>query len=877
MASISPNTLGAGIYTVTASRALVADLRLDIVGTSPFAEFQLRFPAAAAGVEVRLDRGAATSVALPVLDGATLNDNISFANRRILASATAIGAEIVIDCQLRTTAGAAAGEAWSVRARAADAQTWQLSQIEDLPGDPTITRVLCDPASGFTVTAATFANGAVREQDTVTLTAAAAGGTAAAPTVVGGPVPAVSYRFTKTGFVPITAFPACSASQTMTFTPPGVYRDQAITISEQVWFETGCGTVGFLNSETPAQALTIRPRTQHLALVLDRSGSMSGPRWDNATTAAQIMGNLFLAMRSGVNAADRITEIVFEDQGCSWHGAPVSPLVTPVLPLTALSAADLCGTAFGAPGSCTPIGDGLIRAIDDLAALGVADDPHFTIVLLTDGYENSGTVIVDPNTPAPAGIQKFGVARQTGAARQSVNARLSVFTIGVGATVQEDVLDALATQFGGGYRLVAGVTEHEVAEAMAQMASLSQATEQRTPEPGGPAAPRLVHIEPGVSRLAIAVLGAAGSDTLTLERRVQGAAGFTPVAASVRKCAGHHFVWVDVAALHGGDETAVPAADWHIQRKDTAGATVTILDKDLLVFVDLFVRTDLVFDREHYATGDPIRLTARVRAGSDPVTGTKVVVELARPGESLGSYLAVRGSDYRAGRPRPPDPHAPKAAMLAHFTDGRGLPIDTPTGVFDDGTDELFDDGEGNYTNRYSNTDAEGTYTWRVTVTAELPDGSTYTRVLTLSRWVGVSIDPAKTETHTSTTGYEGYLRTSVTVVPRDRSGQYLGPFRPTDLRFTVRGGHFQAIRPSENSRGVEYRTKDGGIVLSRYDGGYTRVVETRHGEHATVLVTVKGVELPPIEVGERVGDAPPARRNRWLGEQIDKARRKIR
>ena len=42
----------------------------------------------------------------------------------------------------------------------------------------------------------------------------------------------------------------------------------------------------------------------------------------------------------------------------------------------------------------------------------------------------------------------------------------------------------------------------------------------------------------------------------------------------------------------------------------------------------------------------------------------------------------------------------------------------------------------------------------------------------------------------------------------------------------------------------------DGGVVLSRYDGGYTRVLRIPWEAAGSVTVTVKGQVLEPIPVG---------------------------
>jgi Mg-chelatase subunit ChlD len=877
--SISPANVGSTVYTVSNSKGLSADLRLDMVTTTPFPFFQVRYPPSAPGVQVTLRRGGTSLNLLP----GPVNDTTTFTNRRIVASASPSGSDTLLTCEIRATASPAPNEAWTVQAGSAAPHTWQFTQVDNTPADPTITRIMCDPVAKFTITAPTLTGSTVREKDTVTLTASPATGPAATPTVVGGPAPSVSYSWTKTGNLAITQFPQCSTSQTMSFNAPGVYGPRTVNIVEQVWFEGGCPSpVGFLNASAPAQALTIDARPQHLALVLDRSGSMTGPRWENAKTAARILAHLFVAMRSSVVVADRIEEIVFEDSSCTWHTPSIDPLIGSVLPLSSVGSADgaICGVKFGPAGTCTPIGDGLIKAIDDLAALGTADDPHFTIVLLTDGYENSGTVVVSPNTPVPVlqpPVQKFSTARQEGTARQGVNNRLSLFTIGLGPTVQEDVLDALAAQSQGVYRHVVDVGQ--VGQAMADMVAFSHAAQRVSPEPAG-ATPttRLVKVDPKVSRLAVAVEWSNATDTIGLGWREQGSGGsFTDISkpgadAAVKKCPTHGFIWVDVASLFGGDESAVPATEWQIVHYDSSAVPqpLPLVDGDLLVFVDLFVRADVVFDREQYRTGDPMVVTARLRAGDDPITKATVTVELARPGESLGTFLATNGAGYQPTQPSPPDPDAPKAQMLKDLLrrhdKGPGLPILTPPSIFEDGSNQLFDDGahhdeaagDGNYANRYLELDKEGSYTWRFAVAGELPDGSAFTRVITVSKWVGIRVDPGSSPVTTSVLASPpGLQLTQITVYPKDRNGEFLGPFRPEDVVFKSSSCPFQKLERQTVPEGVVFPQKDGGSMVSRYDGGYTRVVECEQGRSSTITIIVQGQQLKPITTGQPRGCLP--------------------
>ncbi|KUJ69076.1 hypothetical protein ACZ90_14645 [Streptomyces albus subsp. albus] len=860
MPSISPAATGSPVYTVYHSKGLVADLRLAVGVTPPFPFLAVRFPADADAAQVTLVRGTTSLALLP--DPGT--DSTTFSHRQVIAEAVEDGSDIVLGVEIRATSTASAGEVWSVRAQAASPQAqWQFTQPDNAPGDLTVTRIMCDPAAGFAMSAPAPAGGQV------TLTAVPARGTTSDPTVVGAPAPITAYRWSKSGGVTIPDFPVCSAGPQGVFTMPVVYTPKTIEISEEVWFETGCpGPVGMLSNSSGPQTLDIRTGPQHLALVLDRSGSMSGQRWQNATTAAQILGNLFVAMRTGVNLADRIEQLVFEDTSCSWH-PNADPVIHPVLPASDLgtAGASICAVDYGPAGSCTPIGDGLIRAIDDLAALPVQDDAKYTIVLLTDGYENSGSVRVSPSTPLPAGasgIPSFAVARQTGTARQRVHQRLSLYTIGLGGTVQEDVLDSLAAQSKGVYRHVVQVSQ--VADAMAQMAASSH-TAERVPSAPDPQTPpgRLVTLEPRVNRLAVAVLWTDPAHTVELAWRPLAATDpFTVVPTAVKQCPTHGFATVDLASLFGGEES-VPATQWRIRHQDGAGNALPLADTDLLVFVDLFVRVQIVFDRTAYGTGDSMTITARIRAGDDPVTSATVTVELVRPEESLGTFLAADGAQYRPSHPTGHDPHAPKARMLtdllrAHEM-GDGLPLRKPTAIFEDGSNRLFDDGahhdgeagNGDFANRYVKADKEGTYTWRFVIAGKTPDGSAFSRVLTVSRWVGITPDPENTRVQVDQVpSPAGRRLTRITVHPRDRNGEFLGPFRPEDVLFASSTCPFQAAEQEHepDSDGVRYPCRDGGTILSRYDGGYSRVLDCPTGTPATVTVTVRGVRLPPIVLG---------------------------
>jgi hypothetical protein len=876
MPDISPSTTGATTYTINGSKGVIADLSLNVTLIAPVT-FSVTYPTAAAGVQVELSLGATILNLLP-----PVTNNLSFANRRVSSTTTAVGPNTTLTCTIEALA-AAGVDPWVVRVSGLAGGTCVFTQGENDPMSLTITRIMCDPVA---VIATVAPPSPVNEKVNVTLTASLATGPALTPTVVGLPAPVVTYRWTYIGQIAINEFPAEGPSQTLPFVAPGVYAAQTIQVTLQVWFGAP-GPVGFLNNTSPVTPLTINPIPQRLALVLDRSGSMSGAKWENAKTAARILTHLFIALRQGVSANDRVGLVVFEDTTCSWHLAPINAGVSTVMNLSDTATADglICPLNFGPAGSCTPIGDGLYRGMELLNSPGAPTGTAYTIILLTDGYENSGTIRVDPNTPT-GGV----VVRNFSAARTdfpTVNANLKIFAVGLGATVQEDVLDALPLPMGAGpsgiYRHVTDVDQLE--EAIEQMVTMSQEAQQIVPFAGAPpegdpaplAQQRYFQLDPGVARLALSIEWTNAADTIELAKRDMAggvfSGSFSPVAATVKGCPTHGFVTVDLAALFGG-ETNVPATQWRVVHR-TGGVPQVIADANLMVFVDLYVKADIVFNKERYQTGEPMTITARLRAGDQIITGATVSVELARPGESLGTFLATNAQGFQlpgpidrprdpdSTQPRPGDAHHPKQIMLMQLLKNKGwdsLPIVRPPGIFTDGSRQLFDDGahsdgranDGNYANVYTDTLKEGTYTWRFYIEGQLADGSRFNRLITISKWVGVNVDTLLSNLNVTygLAAPRGFSAAQVIVRPVDAHGNYLGPFRTADLSFKTSAGNFLAANAlSQPTDGMAIDQADGAATISHFDGRYSRVLVYPSGPAPIVTVSVQDKPFVPVVI----------------------------
>lgn len=146
--------------------------------------------------------------------------------------------------------------------------------------------------------------------------------------------------------------------------------------------------------------------------VLDRSGSMQGPKFDQAKTALK-------NMLSALNSGDRFTVIAFDDQ--------VTTFSNELLPLERRDAAQKWVTDLPI-GSGTNINDGLLTALKTVDRS--ANRPHI-VVFLTDGQPTSGV------TSIQAILSN---------ARTAIQSQSRIYTVGVGTDVNEPLLSTLAQE-----------------------------------------------------------------------------------------------------------------------------------------------------------------------------------------------------------------------------------------------------------------------------------------------------------------------------------------------------------------------------------------------------------------------------------------------
>jgi Ca-activated chloride channel family protein len=188
------------------------------------------------------------------------------------------------------------------------------------------------------------------------------------------------------------------------------------------------GMLVTLEGETPVRRAPI-----NVALVLDRSGSMSGTPLEAAKEAAG-------RFASFLTPQDRLSVVVFDDGVDTIFGP--APGGDP-------SAAEAISRVF--PGGSTNLSGGWLKGRTLVEKAKVEGTNR--VVLLTDGQANVG--VVEP-------------AKLVGLAQRAQSRSVSTTCVGFGANFNEDLLEQMARAGGGNYWYVeaddqmAGIFEGEI-------------------------------------------------------------------------------------------------------------------------------------------------------------------------------------------------------------------------------------------------------------------------------------------------------------------------------------------------------------------------------------------------------------------------------
>jgi hypothetical protein len=865
--TISPTTVGSPVYTMKDTSAFVAVFEADI-GSFESRTFHLQYLTTVTGVTaslVHIDVGTGTRITVPVPQSGDPS-TVTVSHYSIVFTPGIVGANLVdVSIQVTETGGGVImGELWEIRASADVSGDWSLGLDPDTDAVQ-LQWAAVDPVAGLNIPATTL-----ELQDEVDLNARNAN---SGKTFAGSP-PAdltASYAWTYTGAAPILditndpAHPTTTTAPLLKIKTPSVYEQVPLQFGLTTQFADPANVYsGFLRNSATAP-MTIGQRRQDIVLVLDRSGSMASEnRYENAKIASRSLIHLFYGLRRELGTDDRVAVVVFEDETAGFRPGPPSSRIQAILPLTPLEEAKNAvndpAFDFGVPGANTPIGDGLLFAVDLLGSAGAITDQRFTIILLTDGQENSGHSTLVPSSATPTnGAISFQTAVNSSSTRKAVldPARCTLSAIALGPTADQGVLSQLAAFHAGEFALAN--QSSELATSFGNMLVNKQAVnplvKQTTPttglpDPDAPPAPAVLpaiyfSTEPDADRLVLAVTPAADStvftDTIQLAR--WDGASYLPQTVDIQATESDRSTSVTKLPAIAGGKTI----DWRLIHGPGPGSAQQLSTDQVLVYVDLHLLADVLLDKPSYLTGDRMTLTVRIRQDDQPIRGAVVTATLDAPAVGLGQQLTALGDvslPPTAGDPDLPPWLEQRIGALLTKQKWDTLPRTHPKGgLFVDGTSGLFDpEGDGNYTNTFAQVFKEGTYTWHLSVAGQDLNGNAFTRQLTISTFARVKVDPKVSTVKVTRIPHDpsGMLAALVVVLPQDKRGEDLGPGKDDAVIFALRDGTFQHV----------FNQRPAPVQI---DGTYQRVILFDNRQRPTLQVKAAGVVLPTIDIRRRL------------------------
>ena len=393
-----------------------------------------------------------------------------------------------------------------------------------------------------------------------------------------------------------------------------------------VALESADSVTVMLEIQAPATPETTAPRPEHTAVVvLDRSGSMSGPRLAHAQRA-------LLDLVDRLDDRDRFGLVTFDSE---------SQVVVPAGQVGDLGRDRIRrGISSVRSGGTTDLSSGYFRGLQE--ARRVCTRAGATVVLLSDGHANVG--ITDPEALA-------------GAARSAAAQSVTTSTVGIGTGYDESILAAMAGG-GSGNHTFAEHADAAAAAVAGELDGLLSKTVQAASlliEPTSEVA-RIALLNEGLpaQRVEGGVLAELGdfyagetrTVTVTIDVPAMAALGLAQVATlSLR--------YIEVATL--AEHTMTVPVSVNVVPADVAAGRVPnpVVQREKLLQqtqVDKRLAEEALRAGDHAGSRETLRRAQdRLRSASPDVAGDEIASELAWLEESEHA-LRSRDADYSRKR-----------------------------------------------------------------------------------------------------------------------------------------------------------------------------------------------------------------------------------
>lgn len=258
------------------------------------------------------------------------------------------------------------------------------------------------------------------------------------------------------------------------------------------------------------------------------------------------------------------------------------------------------------------------------------------------------------------------------------------------------------------------------------------------------------------------------------------------------------------------------------------------------VIVNSGLKMKTAFDKKSYGTGDPITITAKITDLGHPVTGlTDVYVKIIRPEDGGGNWYSINKVSEAELKKIPEkfgheklSPLHRKAIFLTDFRKVSFPKWMDPSTIrlYDDGTHGDISAGDAIYTNRFTDTVKEGTYSFYFRASGATAEGNVFDRDYMVQKYISVNVDSNNILVEViGPRLIENLAQYYIVITPKDALGNYLGPRYSGFIKMKANVGEF------------------GSSLKDNLDGTYVRIFQVSKAVNLSdvnVIVEVKGETL---------------------------------